>query len=123
MADRTRRERWLTFLLLPAIVVAVVVLLLITFQSSFQLEKLREQSIVEATLTLANEKADRLDKRIVEQDNAVLSLTDVSDRREFGADWLAVAARQTPTVKGVLLIDVTSPSREVVAFASRALPA
>jgi two-component system, OmpR family, phosphate regulon sensor histidine kinase PhoR len=122
VADRTRRERLLTFLLLPAIVVAVLVLLVVTFQSSFKLEKLREQSVVEATLTLANEKADRLDKRIVEQDNAVLSLVDVGDRVGFGADWLAVAARQTPTVRGVLLVDLSSPAREVVAFASRAPP-
>jgi two-component system phosphate regulon sensor histidine kinase PhoR len=122
MADATRRERLLTFLLLPAIVVAVVVLLVITSQSSFQLEKLREQSVVEATLTLANEKADRLDKRVIEQDNAVLSLVDVTDRTDFGEQWLDVAARQTPTVRGVLLVDLSSPAREVVAFASRAPP-
>ncbi len=120
MTDRTRRERLLTFLLVPAIVVAVVVLIVVTFRNSFQLEKLREQSVVEATLTLANEKADRLDKRIIEQDNSVLSLVDLEDRWRFGADWLAVAARQTPTVRGVLLLDLTSPSREVVGFASRA---
>jgi two-component system, OmpR family, phosphate regulon sensor histidine kinase PhoR len=123
LADRTRRERLLTFLLLPAIVVAVLVLLVVTFQSSFKLERLREQSVVEATLTLANEKADRLDKRIVEQDNAVLSLVDVTDRAGFGSEWLPVAARQTPTVRGVLLVDLSSQAREVVAFASRAPPA
>ena len=123
MTDRTRRERWLTFLLLPAIVVAVLVLLVVTFQSSFQLERLREQSVVEATLTLANEKADRLDKRIIEQDNAVLSLVDVTERAEFGADWLAVAARQTPTVRGVMLVDLSSPGREVVGLKTRAPPA
>jgi two-component system phosphate regulon sensor histidine kinase PhoR len=122
VSDRTRRERLLTFLLLPAIVVAVLVLLVVTFQSSFKLEKLREQSVVEATLTLANEKADRLDKHIIEQDNAVLSLVDVTDRTNFGAEWLAVAPRQTPTVRGVLLVDLSSAGREVVAFASRAPP-
>lgn len=120
MADRTRRERLLTFLLVPAVVVAVVVLIVVTFRNSLQLEKLREQSVVEATLTLANEKADRLDKRIIEQDNAVLSLIDLEDRYRFGADWLAVAARQTPTVRGVLLLDLSSPAKEVVGFASRA---
>ena len=54
MADPTRRERLLTFLLLPVIVVAVLVLAGVMFRSSFQLEKLREQSVVEATLLLAN---------------------------------------------------------------------
>ncbi|MGC4064268.1 MAG: hypothetical protein QM784_06405 [Polyangiaceae bacterium] len=64
MAETTPRQRLLTFLLLPAFVVAVLVLDGITFRNSFQLEKLREQSVVEATLLLANEKADRFEKRI-----------------------------------------------------------
>lgn len=122
MAVRTRRERVLTFFFVPALVFAVVVLLGVTFRNSFQLEKLREQSVVEATLTLANEKADRLDKRIIEQDNAVLSLVDVGDRDGFGQAWLAVAARQTPTVSNVFLVDLGSTEREVVAFATRVTP-
>ncbi len=120
MADRTGRARLLTFLLLPAIVVAAAVLEGVTFRNSFQLEKLREQSVVEATLLLANEKADRLDKRIIEQDNAVASVIDPDDRQHFGADWLKVAARQTPSVRAVLVVDLSSPAHDVVAFASRA---
>jgi two-component system phosphate regulon sensor histidine kinase PhoR len=122
MATRTRRERVLTFFFVPALVLAVVVLLVVTFRNSFQLERLREQSVVEATLTLANEKADRLDKRIIEQDNAVLSLVDVADRDGFGRAWLAVAARQTPTISNVFLVDLSSKQREVVAFATRVTP-
>jgi len=120
MSDPTRRERLLTFLLLPTIVVAVLVLAGIMFRSSFQLERLREQSVVEATLLLANEKADRLDKRIIEQDNSVRSIIDVAERAEFGARWIESAAIQTPTVRAVLLLDLTSPGSDVVAVASRA---
>src|SRR6185369_4612171 len=120
MADQTRRERLLTFFLLPAIVVAVLVLAGVMFRSSFQLEKLREQSVVEATLLLANEKADRLDKRVIEQDNAIRSMVDLEQREGFGSKWLESAALQTPTVNGVLLIDMSSPERSVVAMASRA---
>src|SRR6188768_301553 len=119
MADRTPRERLFTFLLLPAIVLAVLVLASIMFRSSFQLERLREQSVVEATLLLANEKADRLDKRIIEQDNVVRSVIDVREREGFGAKWLESAALQTPTVRAVLLLDLSSPQRDVVAVASR----
>ena len=54
---------------MPAIVVGVLVLGGVTFRTTFQIEKLRQQSVVEATLSLANEKVDRLDKRIIEQDN------------------------------------------------------
>ncbi|HEY6561220.1 MAG TPA: HAMP domain-containing sensor histidine kinase [Polyangiaceae bacterium] len=118
--EQSRRERLLTFLLLPAIVAAVVILVSVMFRSSLQLEKLREQSIVEATLLLANERADRLDKRIIEQDNAALSLIDFTDRERFGAQWLSVAALQTPTILGVLVMDLSAPGREVVAVASRA---
>lgn len=120
MADRPRRERLLTFLLLPVIVLAVLVLAGVMFRSSFQLEKLREQSVVEATLLLANEKADRLDKRIIEQDNVVRSVVDLREREGFGAKWLESAALQTPTVRAVLLLDLSSPQRDVVAVASRA---
>lgn len=119
-AERTRRERLLTFLLLPAIVVSVLVLSGVMFRSSFQLEKLREQSVVEATLSLANERADRLDKRIIEQDNAVRSVLDLGERVSFGAKWLETAALSTPTVRAVFLVDLSSPSRNAVAVASRA---
>jgi two-component system, OmpR family, phosphate regulon sensor histidine kinase PhoR len=120
MADPTRRERLLTFLLLPVIVVAVLVLAGVMFRSSFQLEKLREQSVVEATLLLANEKADRLDKNIIEQDNAVRASVDVRERASFGSRWLETAVIQTPTVRAVFLLDLSAPRRDVVAVASRA---
>ncbi|HVU01447.1 MAG TPA: HAMP domain-containing sensor histidine kinase [Polyangiaceae bacterium] len=119
MADRTRRERLFTFLLLPAIAVGVLVLTGVTFRTSFQQERLRQQSVVEATLSLANEKAQRLDQLIVDQDTVVAAETDVTQFSTVGPAWLAVAARQTPTVRAVLVLDLTSPDREVVAFASR----
>lgn len=118
--ERTRREQMLTFLLLPAIVIAVLVLSGVMFRSSFQLEKLREQSVVEATLSLANERADRLDKRIIEQDNAVRSVLDLTERSDFGRKWLDTAALQTPTVRAVFLIDIGVPAHNVVALSSRA---
>lgn len=119
MVDRSRRERLLTFLILPAIVAAVLVLMGVMIPSSLQLERLQQQSVVEATLAIANEKADRLDKGIIEQDNALMSDIDVADRRAFGDEWLKVAQIQTPTVRAVLVVDLDSPTRDVVAFASR----
>lgn len=110
----------LTFLLVPAVVLAVGVLATVTFRTSFQLEKLREQSVVEATLSLANEKADRLDKLIVEQDDAVASDVNIGDLSTLTQRWLKGAARQTPTVRAVLVVHLRRPLRDVVAFASRA---
>ncbi len=114
------RDRLLTFLLVPAVMAAVLVLSGVMFRSSFQLERLRERSVVEATLLLANEKADRLDKRIIEQDNAVASLVDPTRQESFAREWLDVAPIQTPSVRAVLTIDLDTPGREVVGYASRA---
>lgn len=119
MIDSTRRARLITFLLLPATAVAMLVLLVITLGSSLKLEELREKSIVEATYVLASDNADRLEKKIIEQDNAVRGAIDVAERRRFGSAWLSLAPQQTPTVRAVLLVDLTSPGSDVVAIASR----
>ncbi len=119
MADRTRRERFFTFLLLPAIVVGVLVLTGVTFRTSFQQERLRQQSVVEATLSLANEKAARLDQEIIDQDTVVAAETDLGNLSRVGHSWLPLAKRQTPTVRAVLVVDLDSSLREVVGFASR----
>jgi two-component system phosphate regulon sensor histidine kinase PhoR len=119
MADRTRQERIFTFLLLPAIAVGVLVLTGVSFRTTFQQERLRQQSVVEATLSLANEKAARLDQLIVDQDTVVASEADLGNLSNLGRAWLPVAARQTPTVRAVLVLDLSSPFHEVVGFASR----
>lgn len=119
MAESSPRQRLLTFLLLPAFVIAVLVLDGITFRNSFQLEKLREQSVLEATFLLANEKADRLEKRIIDQDNVVASTIVLDDVAKFAADWLSVARVQTPTIRAVFLLALDSADREIVGFASR----
>lgn len=117
---RTARERLLTFLLVPCIVVGVLVLGWMTFRTTFQLDKLRQQSVIEATLTLANEKVDRLDKRIIEEDNVVLAETDLSDVPHVAQRWFLTAARETPTVRAIVVLDLDSQQKDVIAFTSRA---
>ncbi len=118
MTERTRREQMLTFLLTPAVVLAVVVLAVITYRTTFQIEKLRERSVMEATLSVANEKADRVDKRIVEEDNVVVAVADPAFIGKLAHRWLPTAARETPTVRAVLVLNATG-DHEVLDFASR----
>lgn len=115
-----KTERHFTFLWVPAIVIGVLVLGGVTFRTTFQIEKLRQQSVVEATLSLANEKVDRLDKRIVEEDGVVLAVADVGALTSIPRRWLPTAARETPTVRAILILDPQGPSHDVLAFASRA---
>ncbi|MGH7270314.1 MAG: sensor histidine kinase, partial [Polyangiaceae bacterium] len=112
-----RRERLARVVLLPAVLAAVGILAYFTFRTTLQVEHLREQSVLEATLALANDKADRLDKRIIEQDDVIFAIADPARLGELGSRWLPTAQRETPTVRAVLALD---ESHTVIAFASRA---
>jgi two-component system phosphate regulon sensor histidine kinase PhoR len=114
--DKSRRDAITSFLLLPAVLVAVGVLAYFTVRTTFQIEKLRQQSVLEATLGLANEKADRLDKRIIEQDNVVSAVADPANLTELADKWIPTARRETPTVRAIVVLDA---GRTVLAFASR----
>jgi two-component system, OmpR family, phosphate regulon sensor histidine kinase PhoR len=111
------RERLKSFFLLPAVVVAVGILAYYTFRTTLQTDTLRQQSVLEATLALATEKANRLDRQIIDQDNVVMAVSDVTKLEELSERWLPTAKRETPTVRAIVVLDDT---RTVVAFASRA---
>jgi two-component system phosphate regulon sensor histidine kinase PhoR len=111
------RERLASFVLLPAVLLAVGILAFVTFRTTFQVERLRQQSVLEATLGLATEKADRLDKRIIEQDSVLFAIADPQRLADLAQRWLPTAQRETPTVRAVLVVD---ENRTVVVFASRA---
>lgn len=99
--------------------IAVVILTWSNFRASFQLEKLRDQAVLEASLELANERAARLDQLIIEQDNIVREEAEASPVNAIGKSWLSVAERRTPTVRAVLVMERDSGSHEVLVFASR----
>ena len=104
MVERARRDLLLTFLLTPMIVLGVAALAVITLRTTFQIERLRQQSVLEATVSVANEKADRLDKRIIEEDNVVAAEADVAVLGSLARRWLPTASRETPTVRAVLIL-------------------
>ncbi len=111
------RDRLKRYVLLPAVVVAVCVLAYFTFRTTLQIDTLRQQSVLEATLGLATEKADRLDRQLIDQDNVVMAVADPAKLEQLGERWLPTARRETPTVRAVVVLD---ESRTAVAFASRA---
>ncbi len=116
-----RRSTRLTKALLAIIIVAVAIVAYFTFRTTLQLERLRDQSVREASFGLAHEKAERLDRRIVEQDNVIISVVaDPAQLEDLAARWIPTAQRETPTVRAVLVLD---DQRQVVAFASRAASA
>lgn len=111
------RERLKVYVFLPAVVVAVVILAYYTFRTTLQADSLRQQSVLEATLALATEKANRLDRQIIDQDNVVVAIADPARLEELEGRWLPTARRETPSVRAIVILD---ESRTVLAFASRA---
>ncbi len=116
VGTKERRIRIARTIFLPAVLIAVAIVAFFTFRTTFALERLREQSVLDATLGFAHEKADRIDKRIIEQDNAIANFADPSELEELGTRWLPTAQRETPTVRGILILDERA---RVLAFASR----
>jgi two-component system phosphate regulon sensor histidine kinase PhoR len=111
------RHRSKILLVLPAVVVAAFVLAWFTFRTTLQLDDLRQESVFKATLALATEKANRLDRQIVDQDNVVMAVADPERLDALTERWLPTATRETPSVRAILVLDDT---RTVVAFVSRA---
>lgn len=111
------RDRLKLYVLVPAVVVAVGVLAYFTFRTTLQVDTLRQQSVLEATLALATEKANRLDRQIIDQDNVVVAIADPAKLEELSERWLPTARRETPSVRAVVVLD---EGRTVLAFASRA---
>jgi two-component system phosphate regulon sensor histidine kinase PhoR len=114
---RTRREGLGSFVLYGVVLVGAAIIALFTARTTGQVEKLRQQSVLEATLALAGEKADRLDKRIIEQDNVIIAIADPAHLDDLNERWLPTASRETPTVRAIVVLDA---DRDVLAFASRA---
>lgn len=111
------RDRLKLFVLLPFVVMAVGVLAYFTFRTTLQADSLRQQSVLEATLALATEKAIRVDRQIIDQDNVVVAIADPARLEELEGRWLPTARRETPSVRAIVVLDET---RTVLAFASRA---
>ena len=111
------RQRLKQFVLLPLVVVAVGILAYFTFRTTLQIDTLRQQSVLEATLALATEKANRVDRQIIDQDNVVVAVADPARIEVLTERWLPTAQRETPSVRAILVLD---ESRTVLAFASRA---
>src|SRR3979409_1555365 len=106
MARRALRERLFYFALVPAIVVAVLVLGGIALRTTLQIEKARQQTVFDAPLSPAPERGAALDKRIIAQDNVVAAHVELTDLGSISRNWLRTAPRETPTVRAILVLDM-----------------
>ena len=120
MPERALREKLFYFALVPAIVLAVLVLGGLSLRTTLQIENSRRQTVFDATFTLADERVDSLDKLIIAQDNVVAAHVDLASLSSISRRWLPTAARETPSVRAILVLDMDHEEHDVLAFASRA---
>jgi two-component system, OmpR family, phosphate regulon sensor histidine kinase PhoR len=120
MPRRALRERLLYFALVPAIVGAILVLGGFALRTTGQIEKARQETVVDATLSVAALRVQALDQHIIRQDHAVAAHVDLADLPSLSQTWRRTAARETPTVRAILVLDMDHEEHDVLAFASRA---
>ncbi|MEM9694721.1 MAG: HAMP domain-containing sensor histidine kinase [Myxococcota bacterium] len=113
------QQRLLYYVLVPVVGLAVLLLGAAALRTTLQIDKARRQAVVDATYSLANERVDRLDRFIVGQDDTLGEAVDVGTPQTLTTQWLATAARQTPTVRAVVVLDRETRDNEVIAFVSR----
>jgi two-component system, OmpR family, phosphate regulon sensor histidine kinase PhoR len=119
MSERGLGERLLYFALVPAVVLAVAVLGWLALRTTLRIEQERQRTVFEATEALVDERLNGLDTSIVRQDNVVAAYTNLGETTQLGRRWLATAARETPTVRAILVVNATTAEHSVLAYASR----
>lgn len=102
-------------LLLAAVVAASGFLASWSWRTSSRLAKLGERSVIESTGLLVSEKINRVERTLIDGDNAVLHLVDPDDLDDFAQHWPAMAERISPTVRSVVVLDEALRPLRVVA--------
>jgi two-component system phosphate regulon sensor histidine kinase PhoR len=93
------------WLLVPAVIIAAGILGFYTFRSSMEHRELREQTIAQSLLSVAQKGVEEVERYIRSADATVFRLVDPNDSSTVDTVWLPEAKRQTPSARSVLLID------------------
>lgn len=110
------RRRLIYWGVLPTIAVAAAILGYYAYQSAAQFAALGEQSIVQSTILLVDEKVDRIEEQVINADNAVFHLVDLEAPEALEEAWVPLAERISPSVRAVVVVD---DGGTVVGFAHR----
>jgi len=106
-ADRGGRLRSLYLLLVPAIIVAAMVLAYYTWVTASRFTALGEQTIAASSLLIVREKVESVEQYIIDQDNSAFRLIDFEDPESIEGIWRPIAAELTPSMRALLVLDDT----------------
>jgi two-component system phosphate regulon sensor histidine kinase PhoR len=97
--------RLVYLVLIPAIFVAAGVLGYYSIQSAQHIRQISEQSVLQTTLLLVDEKVDRIEQMVIHADEAVFQLVDPADPHGFEESWPPLAEGLSPSVRALALLD------------------
>ncbi len=90
--------------LVPALALATIVQGYYTYSTASRMAELGERTILESTVLLAREKVEQVEQYIIDQDNLIFAMVDLSDPGWITERWRPVAEEETPGVKAVAMI-------------------
>ncbi|MBN8612077.1 MAG: HAMP domain-containing histidine kinase [Deltaproteobacteria bacterium] len=100
-------SRLLYFLLIPTMLIAAGVLGFYSIEAAQRFAETTEESIFESTLSLVDEKIDRLEQMVITADEAVFHLVDLADPARVEREWPELAPRVSPSVRALVVLDDT----------------
>jgi two-component system phosphate regulon sensor histidine kinase PhoR len=95
------------YVLIPAIVVAATALAYYSYRYANEMARRGEQSIVDTTRDLAEEKIARIEHLIVDSDQTLFNLVDLENLQEFPRRWSDIG-RLSPAIESVVVLDERS---------------
>lgn len=102
-------------LLLIAVVAASGFLAWWSWRTSSKLARLGERSVIDITGDLVREKVNRVERALIDGDNAVLHMVNPDDLDDLAQRWPTMADHISPTVRSVLVLDEALRPLRVVA--------
>jgi len=102
------RSRLLYFVLIPAMLVAAMVLGYYSIEAAQRFEEASEESVFESTLLLVNEKIDRIEQSVISTDESVFRLVNFDDPGRAAREWPELASTISPSIRTLLVMDETT---------------
>jgi len=97
-------RRWIYFVFVPVMLGAVGFLGYSSFTTTFNFDVWGVRSIVDSTYIVAREKAQRIEQKIIDSDNAVMSLVDMENLEDLRERWTQFSS-VSHSVDSVFVID------------------
>ncbi|MFH1434519.1 MAG: HAMP domain-containing sensor histidine kinase [Pseudomonadota bacterium] len=97
-------RRWIYWVFIPVVIGAVGFLAYLSFKTTLNIDLWGIRTIVDSTYGVAREKSQRIEQKIIDSDNAFLSIIDMENLEDLRERWEQLSSVST-SVDSVFIID------------------